>query len=70
MTFKVSLRSKEKIDVSKIAQYLAAAVIRRHPDVTMTGTPHDVLNNLANRAALEQWKETQEQNDTRNYQCV
>ncbi len=61
--FKVSLRSKEKIDVSKIAQYFGGGGHEKASGVTMTGTPHDVLNNLSKQieAQMEKLEKTQEQ---------
>ena len=45
--FKVSLRSKEKIDVSKIAQYFGGGGHVRAAGCTMSGSIHDVINNLS-----------------------
>ncbi len=45
--YKVSLRSKEQVDVSRIAQYLGGGGHKRAAGFTMAGTPHDVLNNLS-----------------------
>ena len=45
--FKVSLRSKEKIDVSKIAQYFGGGGHKKAAGFTMTGQPFDVLNNVS-----------------------
>ena len=46
-SYKVSLRSKEQVDVSRIAQYLGGGGHKRAAGFTMAGTPHDVLNNLS-----------------------
>ena len=61
--FKVSLRSKEKIDVSKIAQYFGGGGHKKASGFTMTGTPFDVLNNLSKQieAQMEKLEKTQEQ---------
>ena len=45
-TFKVSLRSKELVDVSKVAQYYGGGGHVRAAGVTMKGSAHDVINNL------------------------
>lgn len=45
-TFKVSLRSKELVDVSKVAAYYGGGGHVRASGVTMKGSPHDVINNL------------------------
>lgn len=45
--YKVSLRSKEKIDVSRIAAYFGGGGHVRAAGFTLAGTPHDVLNNLS-----------------------
>lgn len=45
--YKVSLRSNEQVDVSKVAQYLGGGGHKRAAGFTMAGTPHDVLNNLS-----------------------
>ena len=45
-TFKVSLRSKERVDVSRIAKYFGGGGHVRAAGVTMKGSVHDVINNL------------------------
>lgn len=45
-TFKVSLRSKEQVDVSSIAKYFGGGGHVRAAGVTMKGSVHDVINNL------------------------
>ena len=45
--YKVSLRSNDLVDVSKVAQYLGGGGHKRAAGFTMAGTPHDVLNNLS-----------------------
>ena len=61
--FKVSLRSKEKIDVSKIAQYFGGGGHKKASGFTMAGTPFDVLNNLSKQieVQMEKLEKTQEQ---------
>ena len=61
--FKVSLRSKEKVDVSRIAQYFGGGGHKKAAGFTMTGTPFDVLNNLSKQieAQMEKLEKTQEQ---------
>ena len=44
--FKVSLRSNDDVDVSKIAQYFGGGGHVRAAGVTMKGTFHDIINNL------------------------
>lgn len=51
--YKVSLRSKEKVDVSKIAQYFGGGGHVRAAGCTMPGTVHDVINNLSKQIALQ-----------------
>ncbi|MGF0034106.1 DHH family phosphoesterase [Bariatricus sp. SGI.154] len=45
--YKVSLRSKDTIDVSKIAKYFGGGGHKKAAGLTMTGTPYDVINNLS-----------------------
>ena len=52
-TFKVSLRSSEKIDVSVVASYFGGGGHARAAGFTMTATPHDIINNLARRLELQ-----------------
>ena len=51
--FKVSLRSKEKVDVSEIAKYFGGGGHVRAAGVTMEGSSHDVINNITARIALQ-----------------
>lgn len=51
--YKVSLRSKEKVDVSRIAQYFGGGGHVRAAGCTMPGTVHDVINNLSKQIALQ-----------------
>ena len=46
MEFKASLRSKEQVDVSKVASYFGGGGHVRAAGVTMKGTFHDIINNL------------------------
>ena len=46
-TFKVSLRSSEKIDVSVVASYFGGGGHIRAAGCTMSGSVHDVINNLS-----------------------
>ena len=45
--YKVSLRSKDKVDVSKVAQYFGGGGHKKAAGLTMAGTYYDVLNNLS-----------------------
>lgn len=45
--YKVSLRSKNKVDVSKVAQFFGGGGHVRAAGFTMPGTVHDVINNLS-----------------------
>lgn len=51
--YKVSLRSKEKVDVSMIAKYFGGGGHVRAAGCTMPGTVHDVINNLSKQIALQ-----------------
>ena len=46
-TYKVSLRSNEKVDVSKIAELFSGGGHARAAGCTMNGTYHDIINNLS-----------------------
>jgi phosphoesterase RecJ-like protein len=46
LEYKVSLRSKESVDVSRIASYFGGGGHVRAAGVTMRGTFHDIINNL------------------------
>lgn len=52
-TYKVSLRSKGCVDVSKIAKYFGGGGHVRAAGVTMKGTVHDVINNICGQIALQ-----------------
>lgn len=58
--FKVSLRSKNLVDVSEIARYFGGGGHVRAAGVTMEGSSHDVINNITARIAL-QFKKAEEQ---------
>jgi phosphoesterase RecJ-like protein len=45
--YKVSMRSTDKVDVSKIASYFGGGGHRKAAGCTMVGTVHDVINNLS-----------------------
>lgn len=47
--YKVSLRSKDRIDVCKIARYFGGGGHRKAAGLMMTGTYYDVINNLSER---------------------
>ena len=53
LTYKVSLRSKKYLDVNKIAGYFGGGGHVRAAGCMCKGTPHDVINNLAERIELE-----------------
>lgn len=53
MTFKVSLRSNEKLDVSKVAEFFGGGGHKRAAGCTLNGTFHDVVNNIS--AQIEKW---------------
>ena len=46
MEYKVSLRSENIVDVSKVASYFGGGGHVRAAGVTMKGTFHDIVNNL------------------------
>ena len=51
--FKVSLRSGDKVDVSKIAAYFGGGGHVKAAGFTMAGTVHDVINNVSQQIALQ-----------------
>lgn len=71
MEYKVSLRSSDAVDVSVIASYFGGGGHMRAAGCTMSGTFHDVVNNLA--LHIEQQFEKQQEmlrnegNNERNY---
>lgn len=46
LEYKVSLRSRELVDVSEVASYFGGGGHVRAAGVTMKGTFHDIVNNL------------------------
>ncbi|BDF34134.1 MGPA protein [Lachnospiraceae bacterium] len=50
---KVSLRSKDTVDVSRIAQYFGGGGHKKAAGFSMAGTPHDVMNNVIRQIALQ-----------------
>ena len=57
--FKVSLRSKDQVDVSKVAQYFGGGGHKKAAGFSMTGTIHDVINNLSKQIE-DQFKQIDE----------
>ncbi len=51
--FKVSLRSSNLVDVSKVAKYFGGGGHKKAAGVTMTGRKHDIINNLSAQIALQ-----------------
>lgn len=51
--YKVSLRSRERIDVSKIARYFGGGGHRKAAGLTMAGTYYDVINNLSEQIEVQ-----------------
>lgn len=51
--YKVSLRSKGGVNVSKVAQFFGGGGHERAAGVTMGGSSHDVINNLTERIELQ-----------------
>ena len=51
--YKVSLRSKGKVDVSIIAQYFGGGGHARAAGFTMKGSFHDVINNVSIQIARQ-----------------
>ena len=56
LEYKVSLRSRKSVDVSKVAAFFGGGGHVRAAGVTMPGTFHDIVNNLSGRIA-EQLRE-------------
>ena len=52
-SFKVRLRSKETVDVSRVASYFGGGGHVRAAGFTMAGTVHDVINNVSHQIALQ-----------------
>lgn len=51
--YKVSLRSKDQVDVSVIAKYFGGGGHAKASGFTMKGTPHDVITNVNKQIALQ-----------------
>ena len=51
--YKVSLRSSDDGDVSKVAQYFGGGGHKKAAGVTMKGTVHDIINNLSEQIHLQ-----------------
>ena len=51
--YKVSLRATGDIDVSKVAGFFGGGGHKKAAGVTMKGTVHDILNNLAEQIDLQ-----------------
>ncbi len=60
MRFKVSLRSNEKVDVSKVAIYFGGGGHARAAGCDMSGTAYDVLNNLSEQIEKQLLQENAE----------
>lgn len=52
-TYKISLRSNQEVDVSRVAQYFGGGGHKKAAGCTLTGTPHDVMNNLSKQIAIQ-----------------
>ena len=52
-TYKVSLRSRESVDVSTVASYFGGGGHVRAAGLTMKGTVHDVITNVLEQIALQ-----------------
>ena len=53
LEYKVSLRSNGKVDVAKVAAFFGGGGHVRAAGVTMQGTFHDIVNNLAAKIAQQ-----------------
>ena len=53
MEFKVSLRATNDVDVSKIAQRFGGGGHKKAAGVTMSGTVHDIINNISEQIELQ-----------------
>lgn len=51
--FKVSLRADADIDVSRVAKYFGGGGHKKAAGVTMNGTAHDIITNLAHQIAIQ-----------------
>lgn len=52
-TYKVSLRSRDQVDVSKIAQFFGGGGHKKAAGFTLSGSPHDVINNISMQIACQ-----------------
>ena len=59
MEYKVSLRSKDLVDVNAVASYFGGGGHKRAAGVSMKGTFHDIVNNLTLHIEHQLNKETQ-----------
>ena len=66
--YKVSLRSKESVDVSVIAGYFGGGGHMRAAGCSMQGSIYDVVNNIT--LHIEQQMQKVDELDGRYYQCV
>ena len=55
--FKISLRSGDEVDVSKVAGYFGGGGHKKASGLTMKGTAHDVINNIAKQIELQLQKD-------------
>ena len=53
LKYKVSLRSKEIVDVSKVAEFFGGGGHVRAAGFNIAGTFHDVINNVSEQIALQ-----------------
>ena len=51
--YKVSLRATGDVDVSKVAGFFGGGGHKKAAGVTMKGTVHDIINNLAEQIDLQ-----------------
>lgn len=51
--YKVSLRSKDRVDVSKVARYFGGGGHKKAAGLTMAGTYYDVINNLSKQIEVQ-----------------
>lgn len=58
--YKVSLRSKDQVDVSVIAKYFGGGGHAKAAGFTMTGTPHDAITNVNKQIALQLKKQSED----------
>lgn len=58
--FKVSLRSKDTVDVSRVATYFGGGGHKKAAGFTMFGTCHDIINNIAGQIERQLLQEQEE----------